>query len=289
MTHKTQEMTIVNTVDELKSRVAEAIAAGQTIGLVPTMGALHEGHLSLVQRACSECDFVVVSIFVNPTQFNNPEDLRTYPRTLSADVALLSGSTDADIVFAPTAEEIYPTPDTRQFDLTGVGEVMEGKQRPGHFNGVCQIVSKLFAYVSPTRAYFGEKDFQQIAVIKKMVHDLDFKLQIVDCPIVRHADGLAVSSRNALLTPEHRAAAPHIHAVLQASIDWMKNLSPDEVTARVVKEIDDNKLLKVEYYEIVDGLSLRHLSSWDETSYAVGCVTVQAGNVRLIDNIIYKK
>ena len=278
-------MEVISTVAELKARVADARKAGQSVGLVPTMGALHVGHLSLVKKACAENGFVVVSVFVNPTQFNNPEDLRTYPRTLDADVALLSANTSANVVFAPTAEEIYPTPDTRVFNLGPVAEVMEGAHRPGHFNGVCQIVSKLFAYVSPDKAYFGEKDFQQIAVIREMVRQCDFKLEIVDCPIVRESDGLAVSSRNTLLTPEHRKAAPHIHEVLAASVAKVQTMTPKQLIDWTVAEVNRNPLLKVEYYEIVDALTLQPIADWKDTNSAVGCITVQAGNVRLIDNI----
>ncbi len=282
-------MKVINTIAELKAAVAEARQQQKTVGLVPTMGALHVGHLSLVKRACSEADFVVVSVFVNPTQFNNPEDLRTYPRTLDADVKLLADNTSADIVFAPSAEEVYPEPDTRVFSLGSVAEVMEGKHRPGHFNGVCQIVSKLFAYVGPDKAYFGEKDFQQIAVVRKMVADLDFKIEIVSCPIVRHDDGLAVSSRNTLLTPEHRKAAPHIHATMAESIALVDKLSPAQLLDWTVNKVNENPLLSVEYYEIVDGITLQPITSWADTDYAVGCITVFAGNVRLIDNITLKK
>lgn len=278
-------MRVVNTIADLKSAVAAARDNGKSVGLVPTMGALHVGHLSLVKRACQECDFTVVSVFVNPTQFNNPEDLRTYPRTLDADVKLLADNASVDVVFAPSAEEVYPQPDTRVFNLGPVAEVMEGKFRPGHFNGVCQVVSKLFAYVSPDKAYFGEKDFQQIAVIRQMVKQQDFKLEIVSCPIVREEDGLAISSRNTLLTPEHREAAPHIHAVMEASKAQMPALGPDDLIRWTVSEVEKNPLLKVEYYQIVDGYTLQPIASWDEASYAVGCITVFAGNVRLIDNI----
>lgn len=282
-------MEVISTIAELKRRVADARQSGRTVGLVPTMGALHVGHLSLVKRACAECDFVVVSVFVNPTQFNNPEDLRTYPRTLDADVALLDTNTQADIVFAPSAEEVYPVPDTRVFNLGPVAEVMEGAHRPGHFNGVCQIVSKLFAYVSPDKAYFGEKDFQQIAVIRQMVKECDFKLDIVACPIVRETDGLAVSSRNTLLTPEHRAAAPHIHASLEESRRHMAEMTPAQLADWTVAKVNENPLLKVEYYEIVDALTLQPIKDWAETSQPVGCITVQAGAVRLIDNIQLSK
>ncbi len=278
-------MEVISTIAELKRRVADARQSGRSVGLVPTMGALHVGHLSLVKRACAECDFVVVSVFVNPTQFNNPDDLRTYPRTLDADVALLDTNTQADVVFAPSAEEVYPVPDTRVFNLGPVAEVMEGAHRPGHFNGVCQIVSKLFAFVSPDKAYFGEKDFQQIAVIRQMVKECDFKLDVVACPIVREEDGLAVSSRNTLLTPEHRAAAPHIHAVLEESRKHMADMTPAQLVDWTVAKVNENPLLKVEYYEIVDALTLQPINSWAETSQPVGCITVQAGAVRLIDNI----
>lgn len=281
-------MRIVTSIAELKSAVAEARNAGKTVGLVPTMGALHKGHISLVKRACDECQFAVVSIFVNPTQFNNPEDLRTYPRTLEADTKLLADNTRSDIVFAPTVEEVYPEPDTRVFELGDVAKVMEGAHRPGHFNGVAQIVSKLFMYVEPDKAYFGEKDFQQIAVIKKMVKEEGFGLEIVPCPIVREEDGLAVSSRNVLLTPEFRAVAPHIHKTLAASVAKQKELTPEQTIEWVVKEINAYGNLEVEYYSIVDGLTLQDVKSWDESDYVVGCITVYAGKVRLIDNITYK-
>ena len=281
-------MDVVSTVAELKARVADARKAGLSVGLVPTMGALHVGHLSLVKRACAENDFVVVSVFVNPTQFNNPEDLRTYPRTLDADVDLLSANTSAAVVFAPAPQEVYPQPDTRVFSLGPVAEVMEGAHRPGHFNGVCQIVSKLFAYVSPDKAYFGEKDFQQIAVIRQMVKICDFKLDIISCPIVREADGLAVSSRNTLLTPEHRKAAPRIHAVLEESKALVGRMPPAELIKWTTDKINQEPLLCVEYYEIVDALTLQPIGDWSESDAPHGCITVQAGNVRLIDNISLK-
>lgn len=282
-------MKIVTTIAELKSAVAEARKADKTVGLVPTMGALHKGHLSLVSRACSECQFVVVSIFVNPTQFNNPEDLRTYPRTLDADARLLADNANVDIVFAPSAQEIYPEPDTRVFELGPIAEVMEGKYRPGHFNGVCQIVSKLFMYVEPDKAYFGEKDFQQLAIIRKMVADFNFKLEIVPCPIVREESGLAVSSRNVLLTEESRKIAPLIHSVLKASVGLMSDHSPKETADWVVGQLNATKGFEVEYYDIVDGDTLQTITSWNATNYVVGCITVYAGKVRLIDNITYKK
>ena len=279
-------MITINSVSELRETVSKFRNEGKTIGLVPTMGALHEGHLSLVNRCRKENDVVVVSVFVNPTQFNNKEDLRTYPRTEEADRALLE-SAGCDIAFMPTVEEIYPEPDTRVFALGRVAEVMEGAMRPGHFNGVAQIVSKLFMFVEPDRAYFGEKDFQQIAVIRSMVKSEGFKLEIVPCPIVREADGLAKSSRNVRLTPEMRKVAPNIARILNESKEYAKSHTVGETEKDVVDAINSYDGMEIEYYQIVDGISLEHLTSWDETGYAVGCVTVYCGDVRLIDNITY--
>lgn len=282
-------MEIIRTIEGLKKAVSEAKAAGKSVGLVPTMGALHAGHRSLVERARRENDFVVVSVFVNPTQFNNPDDLRTYPRTEEADAAMLEAC-GVDCAFIPSAEEIYPEPDTRVFDLGPVAEVMEGPMRPGHFNGVAQIVSKLFDMVQPTRAYFGEKDFQQIAVIKRMVELEGFDLQIVPCPIVREADGLAMSSRNVRLTPEGRSIAPKIHEILLASRDLKDaGMEPVEVAARTAQAINDVSGLEVEYYTIVDAVTMQPIEKWSDAGVdgSVGCVTVYCGDVRLIDNIRY--
>lgn len=279
-------MLTVNTVKELKSAVRAAREAGKSIGLVPTMGALHEGHKSLVDRCRRENDVVVVSVFVNPTQFNNKEDLRTYPRTEEADKALLEAA-GCDVVFMPTVEEVYPEPDTRVFDLGPVAEVMEGPMRPGHFNGVAQVVSKLFMMVEPDRAYFGEKDFQQIAVIREMVRQLGFKLEIVPCPIVREADGLAKSSRNVRLTPENRAIAPNIYRLLSESLDFAKSHTVEETIGFVTEGINTYDAMEVEYYQIVDGITMQPIAKWDDTNYAVGCITVYCGDVRLIDNITY--
>ena len=280
-------MEIIRTVAELKAKLNAARENG-SIGLVPTMGALHAGHLSLIERARRENDTVVVSVFVNPTQFNNPNDLATYPRTEEADTAMLREA-GVDYAFIPSVEEIYPEPDTRQFALGPVAEVMEGAMRPGHFNGVAQIVSKLFDFTRPTRAYFGEKDFQQIAVIRKMVELEGFDLEIVDCPIKREADGLAMSSRNVRLTPEQRAIAPAIHKALEGSLSWAADHSVEETKRYVIDEINSFPQMEVEYYEIVDALAMQPVSDWAETDSAVGCVTVFCGDVRLIDNIKYPK
>lgn len=259
----------------------------EIIGFVPTMGALHQGHISLVERARRECDKVVVSVFVNPTQFNDKTDLKNYPRTPEADAELLAAA-GVDYVLFPSVEEIYPEPDTRCFDFGNIDKVMEGATRPGHFNGVAQVVSRLFAIVEPTKAYFGEKDFQQIAVIRAMCAQLGLTLEIVDCPIVRAEDGLALSSRNTLLTPEHRAAAPHIYHTLSAAAAKVGEVSPQELSAWVVEEVERNPLLKVIYFQAVDALSLQQVSSWQESERVQGCIAVQAGQIRLIDNIKLK-
>lgn len=281
------EMIVVETVDKLRAFLAAARAEGKSVGLVPTMGALHEGHASLVQRSVAENDVTVVSVFVNPTQFNDKGDLERYPRTLDADCALLS-SLGANYVFAPSVEEVYPEPDTRVFDFAPLDKVMEGVYRPGHFNGVAQIVSKLFMYVEPDRAYFGEKDFQQLAIIREMVHQLGFKLQVVGCPIVREKDGLALSSRNTLLTPEQRITALAISKTLFASLDYAKLHTLTETKQMVEQAIAGTEGLELEYYEVVDGNTLQSVASWDDTDYIVGCITVYCGKVRLIDNIRYK-
>jgi pantoate--beta-alanine ligase len=282
-------MKIINTVSELKSELKTYRTENKTIGLVPTMGALHEGHISLVKRSVEENDITVVSIFVNPTQFNDKKDLEKYPRTFDADCKILAAN-QATIIFAPTVKEVYPEPDTRVFSYPPTDSVMEGAFRPGHFNGVCQIVSKLFMYVEPHRAYFGEKDFQQIAVIKAMVDDLKFPLEICPCPIVREIDGLALSSRNTLLSEDERTTALNISRTLFASVEYSHTHTLEETRNWVIDNINSINGLKVEYYEIVDGNTLESLNNWDKSNYIVGCITVFCGliPVRLIDNIKYK-
>lgn len=281
-------MKLIQTIQELRTELDALRKEGKTIGLVPTMGALHAGHASLVKRAVAENDVVVVSDFVNPTQFNDKNDLLKYPRTLDADCKLLE-ECGASFVFAPSVEEIYPEPDTRQFNYAPLDTVMEGKFRPGHFNGVCQIVSKLFLIVEPTRAYFGEKDFQQLAIIREMVRKYPFNLEIVGCPIVREADGLALSSRNARLSDEQRIQALQISKTLFASVEYAQTHTLAETKAFVESAISIAEGLRLEYFEIVDGNSLQTVCDWKDSSYIVGCITVFCGEVRLIDNIKYKE
>lgn len=279
-------MKIVSSIKDLKNFLALEREKGKKIGLVPTMGALHAGHISLVKRCVAENDICVVSDFVNPTQFNDKHDLETYPRTLEADCALLE-PVGCDYVFAPSVAEMYPEPDTRVFDLGPVAAVMEGPRRSGHFNGVAQVVSKLFYIVEPDNAYFGEKDFQQIAVIREMVRQLNLPVHIVDCPIQREADGLALSSRNTRLTPEQRQKAPVIARTLKESTTFVPAKSVQEVIDFVVNTINQVPEMKVEYFEIVDGHTMQSIKNWSDTTYPVGCITVYCGEVRLIDNIKY--
>src|SRR5574344_2532822 len=279
-------MKVFHKIVELQNELFAARKGGKEIGLVPTMGALHAGHASLVKRAVKENDVTVVSVFVNPTQFNDKNDLKNYPRDLEADCNLLE-SAGADYVFAPAVDEVYPDADNRQFSFPPVDTVMEGAHRPGHFNGVCQVVSRLFYIVRPTRAYFGEKDFQQIAVIKAMVKSLEIGVQIVECEIVREKDGLARSSRNTLLSEEERAIAPHIYKALKSSVTYSKKHTVEETHDQVVKDINAVEGLEVEYFSIVDGDTLQDVGSWDDSEYIVGCITVYCGKtpIRLIDHI----
>lgn len=284
-------MKVINKTSDLQAIIEQFKNDGKSIGLVPTMGALHKGHLSLVKNSISNNDITVVSIFVNPTQFNNPNDLASYPRTVDKDLELLQ-TIGCDVVFAPEADDIYSKNETDsrfEFDFEGLDKVMEGKFRPGHFNGVVQIVSKLFDLVHPDRAYFGEKDFQQLAIICLMTRRYNLPIEIVPCPIVREDSGLALSSRNSLLKDNEKQVASHIYAVLNESRQFVPQTEVEELKQCVIAAIEQKPELKVEYFDIVDGHTLKSIVKWDECDYVVGCITVFCGNVRLIDNICYKK
>lgn len=274
---------------ELQNELFSVRKEGKMVGLVPTMGALHAGHASLVERSVKENDITVVSVFLNPTQFDNPADLKRYPRSLDADCRLLE-SIGADYVFAPTVGDMYPEPDNRHFDFPPVTTVMEGAHRPGHFNGVCQVVSRLFYIVRPDKAYFGEKDWQQIAVVKALVKYLGLGVEIVDCPIIREKDGLAMSSRNNLLSQDERALAPKIYEALNSSLEYAKKHTVEETVEKVVSDLNSNEGLRVEYFSIVDGETLQEIKSWDDCQHVVGCITVYCGKtpIRLIDHIRYR-
>ena len=308
-------MKVFQKIVDLQNALFDERKHGRQVGMVPTMGALHEGHASLVRRSVKENDVTVVSVFVNPTQFNDKNDLTNYPRTLEADCQLLEKTFEEVVnlrsalplatngtqeiptsnlktlyVLAPSVEEMYPTPDTRQFEYPPVSTVMEGAHRPGHFNGVCQVVSRLFYIARPDRAYFGEKDWQQIAVVKAMVRQLGLKVQIVECDIVREKDGLAMSSRNTLLAPDERAIAPTIYKALKASVSYAQKHTVQETHDKVVADINAVEGLDVEYFSIVDGNTLQDITSWEDSPYVVGCITVYCGKtpIRLIDHIKYK-
>lgn len=279
-------MKVVATKTELLKVVDNWKRESLNVGFVPTMGALHEGHLSLVKEAKEQSDVVVVSIFVNPTQFNNPNDLKSYPSNLDRDLKMLEGM--CELIFAPTVKEMYPEVDKRQFNFGGLETVMEGEFRPGHFNGVAQIVSKLFEYVNPDKAFFGEKDFQQLAIIRRLVKDLKMAIEVIGCPIIREADGLAMSSRNQLLEPVMRKNAPIIAKTLFDSFNFAPGKTVQETKELVVTLINSTGLLEVEYFDIVDGDTLQSVDKWSDSDYIVGCIAVFAGEVRLIDNVTYK-
>jgi len=284
-------MKIVHTIKEIISLVTSYKMSGLKIGFVPTMGALHHGHLTLVQQSKGNTDVTVVSIFVNPTQFNNPSDLKNYPRTLDSDCAMLETVLNGnDIVFAPSESEMYHAPDTREFNFGKLESVMEGAFRPGHFRGVAQIVSKLFDIVKPDKAFFGEKDFQQLAVIKQLVKNYmpSLKVEIVPCPIVREDDGLAMSSRNMLLNSDQRTVVPIIYKTLSDAVLKSTSTGVGELKNWVVAQINSQPLLKTEYFEIVDDTELQPVDSWNKPCGKVGCVAVHVGKVRLIDNIRFQ-
>ena len=283
--NKTQHMIVIEKIAELQAYLNDK--KNQSIGFVPTMGALHNGHISLVKRCVEENDICVASVFVNPTQFNDKSDLERYPRTPEADCAMLQEA-GCDVVFMPTVAEMYPEEDTRQFNFGSLETVMEGKYRPGHFNGVAQIVSKLFDAVMPHKAYFGEKDFQQVAIIRAMVKQLNYPIEIIACPIIREESGLAMSSRNTLLTDEQRKKAALIAQVLTKSTTFAHEKTVAETIDWVIRQFDGDDTFRMDYYEIVDGDSLQPISSWDDSQFIVGCIAVYCGKIRLIDNIHYK-
>lgn len=282
-------MKIFDNIVDLQNELFYLRKANKKIGLVPTMGALHQGHASLVKQCVADNDITIVSVFLNPTQFNDPKDLERYPRTFEEDCKILN-EVGADIVFAPTPKEMYPIPDNRHFEFPPTSTVMEGAKRPGHFNGVCQVVSRLFYITKPHNAYFGEKDWQQICVIKQLVKYLNLDINIIECPIIREESGLAMSSRNALLTSEERAIAANIYRILKESVTKKDSLSVGALQQEVINSINAIDQLEVEYFEIVDGNTLETVHSWNDSPYIVGCITVYCGAtpIRLIDHIKYK-
>lgn len=289
-------MQTITTIAALNAAIEEAKNANKTIGLVPTMGALHEGHLSLIHKAREQNDLVVVSVFVNPIQFNNKEDLAKYPRTVEADCEKLS-SAGADIAFVPSVEEMYPEPVNTVYHFGPIEEVMEGPRRPGHFSGVAVVVRRLFDLTKPNRAYFGEKDFQQIAIIRNLLEQIKYPIEIVPCPIVRAEDGLALSSRNMRLSAEARAVAPHIYATLQQAVEMSEVEDVETVHDFVidtlssfheVNGLDESLKFEPEYFEIVNDTTLQPISDWKDAKGIVGCIAVWLTGIRLIDMVRFR-
>jgi pantoate--beta-alanine ligase len=278
-------MEIISTTADLKLYHSMPGIEDAVVGFVPTMGALHNGHLSLVDVAARFSDYVIVSIFVNPTQFNDPDDLKNYPRNLEKDIELLNNQGKTSVVFVPSIEEIYPEQDTRIFNFGNLDKVMEGAHRPGHFNGVAQVVSKLFEIVEPQKAFFGQKDFQQLAIIRQLVKQMDSEIEIISCPIIREKDGLAMSSRNQLLSPEERIQAANISKILFKSMEIAKSLDVNMLSNWVINEINNNSFLQVEYFQVVDSITLMPVEKWSQPGEKQGCIAVKVGKVRLIDNI----
>jgi pantoate--beta-alanine ligase len=277
-------MKVFSTINEISAYLQLAREAGKTIGFVPTMGALHEGHLELMRCARRDNDLLVASIFVNPIQFNNADDLEKYPRTLDDDIKKLE-EVQCDVLFAPDAAEMYPEKVTKKYDFGQLDKVMEGAFRPGHFNGVAIVVKKLFDIVQPHKAYFGEKDFQQLTIIKRLVEIENLPVEIVPCPIVREPDGLAMSSRNRLLTPEERKEAPFIYKTLQEAKLRRDHICANPLRQMIINRFEGNKHFKLEYFDIVNDKTLQPITGWNNKVGTVACVAVWLGNVRLIDNI----
>ncbi|MDA3883595.1 MAG: pantoate--beta-alanine ligase [Bacteroidales bacterium] len=281
-------MNVLKTCEDLRKYVEAHSVAGNTIGFVPTMGALHNGHLSLLTRSVKENDVSIVSVFVNPIQFNNKEDLRMYPRTLDKDITLLE-SAGCNAVFVPEVAEMYPEGEivAEKYDFGSLETVMEAKFRPGHFNGVAVVVKRLFDIAKPTRAYFGLKDFQQLAIIKSLVNQYDIPVEIVSCEIVREEDGLAMSSRNVRLKADERKQAARISHTLFDAVQYVNKKSVDEVRKFVINAINSVPLLSVEYFDLVDAATLQSIDKWDDAESVVGCIAVNVGEVRLIDAVLF--
>jgi len=277
-------MYIFSTIKETSDYLSRKKGQGLRIGFVPTMGALHEGHLSLMRRAKEENDLLAVSIFVNPIQFNNAQDLEKYPRDLAKDRALLE-QVGCDVLFAPDADEMYPEPETTVYDFGPLEQVMEGASRKGHFNGVAVVVYKLFEIIEPDRAYFGEKDFQQLAIIKELVRKYKLPVEIVPCPIVREKDGLAMSSRNERLMEDERKIAPKISQILKEAKTKTEELNPAELKIWVTEQFEKEPQFRLDYFEIADDTYLQTVENWNKNTGTMGFVAVFLGNVRLIDNI----
>jgi len=279
-------MKIIRTAEDIRTYRASLRNRNLQTGFIPTMGALHRGHISLVKTALEITDVAIVSIFINPPQFNDPDDLKKYPRTLDKDLKILEEN-KVDAVFVPGVREIYPQPDKRQFHFGDLENVMEGRHRPGHFNGVAQVVSILFDMIDPDKAFFGQKDFQQLAIIRKLVKMLNLRTEIIACPVIREKNGLAMSSRNQLLSGEDREVARLIYETLKEVIQKKDELSPPDLAEWGKQRINAHPKLEVEYFEIVNTSDLQSVSEWEKGRTDIACTAVKINNVRLIDNMIF--
>ncbi len=277
-------MEIYYTIPDIQKCLLELKSEGLSLGFVPTMGALHEGHLSLIRRACEENDKVVCSIFINPIQFNNKEDLENYPKTLESDINLLQEN-DCDILFLPDNDEMYPKPDTTTFDFGHLDKILEGKFRPGHFNGAAIVVKKLFEIIEPHKAYFGEKDYQQLVIIKAMVKKFSIPVEIIPCQTVREKDGLALSSRNLRLNESEKSIAPEIHKILSEAKSKASKSNPENIRQWVISKVEMHPGLKLEYFEIVDPHTLITVDTPLKGQKYIAKIAVFLGKIRLIDNI----
>jgi len=279
-------MKIIQTVTGYDYFRGNNVPSDKKIGFVPTMGALHEGHLSLIDKAAEITDVVVVSIFVNPNQFNDPNDLKNYPRNVDVDIKLLSGR-KVDVLFVPGVDDVYPAIDTRKFDFGSLESVMEGKHRPGHFNGVAQVVSRLFDIIKPHKAFFGQKDFQQVAIIRELVKQLNFNIEIITCPTIREKGGLAMSSRNQLLSETEKKHAEKIYKTLKKAKKKKEKMEIEELEKWAVEKLNKDPLLDVEYFNVVNPENLQKSKKWGKPGENVACVAVKIGSIRLIDNIFF--
>ena len=278
-------MEIFQKIEEVRNYLKKQRSENKIIGFVPTMGALHEGHISLLNESRRNNDITLCSIFVNPIQFNNKEDLNNYPHTPKEDIEKLNEA-EVDCLFHPDEKELYPTKPVNQYDFGNLEQVMEGKFRKGHFNGVAIVVKRLFDIIQPDNAYFGEKDYQQLLIVKQLVKDQDLGVNIVPCPIVRELSGLAMSSRNKRLDPQEKIVAPAIYAVLKKAKERVGSMTVEEIKAFVGKQLGNFKLIRIEYFEIVDMYTLKSISKWEESSHVIACIAAWVGKIRLIDNII---
>lgn len=278
-------MQVFQQISEIKTYISSQKQQHKTIGFVPTMGALHQGHISLINESKKVCDITVCSIFVNPTQFNNANDLTRYPRTPEVDRQLLEQA-GCDVLYMPDVKDIYPTTDTRQFNFGYIDTILEAEHRPGHYNGVGQVVSILLTGIEPNKAFFGSKDYQQVMIVRTLVKQLKLPVEIISCPILREDDGLAMSSRNMLLTPEERKIASLVPKMMEGARDIVKQIGVSAAKLYILNEVAQVPIMKLDYYEVCDTETLEPLTALEPNQQAISLIAVFVGNIRLIDNLM---